>query len=117
MAINITQQAGTRKFNNEWFGRNQWQTASIAKQLLTCYSVEWLCGPKSKFKGLFTKLKIINIQNWQSFRQSMICTTLKTTVNSELQNLTLVSSSQLGTLEKMGSDWENRIERSSNSEL
>ena len=45
---------GNRKFHNEWFGRNQWLTASIAKLSLACYSVEWLRGPKSKIKGLFS---------------------------------------------------------------
>ena len=54
--INITQ-VGNRKFNNEWFVRNQWLTASIAKQSLACYSVEWVCGPKSGFNGVFSKLK------------------------------------------------------------
>ena len=33
--INITQQVGNRKFNNEWFGMSQWLTASV----------EWVCGP------------------------------------------------------------------------
>ena len=30
----MTKQVGNLKFNNEWFGRNQWLTASIAKQSL-----------------------------------------------------------------------------------
>ena len=46
------------KLQIQWFGRNQWLTASIAKQSLACYSVEWLCGPKSKIKDLFSKFKI-----------------------------------------------------------
>jgi hypothetical protein len=112
-----TQQVGNRKFNNEWFGRNQWLTASIAKQSLACYSVEWLCGTKSGIKGLFNKVKMINIQHWPCCQWSMICAKLKTTVNLELRNLTLVIFRQLGTGEKRAPTGEMRFERSSNSEL
>jgi hypothetical protein len=52
--INITQQVGNCNFINEWFGRNQWLTANVAKQSLACYSVEWLCGPTFKIKGLLS---------------------------------------------------------------
>ena len=77
-----------------------------AKQSLAWYTVEciqciqWLCGPKSGFKGLFSKLKVINIQHWPCCQSSMISAVLKTTVNSELRNLTSESSRQLGTWEK-----------------
>jgi hypothetical protein len=97
---NITQQVGNRKFNNEWFGRNRCLTALIAKQSLAHYSVEWLYGPKSEIKGLFSKPKMINIQHWPWCQWNMICAVLKTTVNSELQNLTSVSSREKGTLPK-----------------
>jgi hypothetical protein len=56
--INNTQKVRNRKFNNEWFGRNQWLTASVAKQSLAFYLVERVCGPSL---GLFSKLKRINI--------------------------------------------------------
>ncbi|KAK6301622.1 hypothetical protein J4Q44_G00276750, partial [Coregonus suidteri] len=80
---------------------------SIAKQSLAGYSVKWVCGPNSGFKSLFSMLKMINIQHWPCCQSSMISAALKTTVNSELGNLTSVSSRQLGTLEKTSSDWEN----------
>jgi hypothetical protein len=45
----------------------------------------------------------------------MICASLKTTVNSELQNLTFVSSRQLGILEKRATTGKIIFELSSNS--
>ena len=60
--MNIAQQVGNRKFNNECFGRNQWLTASVAKQSLACYLFSGVgVWSKSGFKGLFSKLKGINI--------------------------------------------------------
>ena len=50
----------------QWFGRNQWQ---------------WLCGAKSEIKGFFSKFKMINSQHWPCCQWSMICATLKTTLN------------------------------------
>ena len=37
--------------------------------------------------GLFSKFKMVNIQHWPCCQLSMICATLKTTVNSELRKL------------------------------
>jgi hypothetical protein len=75
--INIIQQVGNRKFNNEWLERNQCLTASIAKQSLVCSSVEWVCGPNSQFKVLLSKLKMLNIQHWRCCQSSMISDALK----------------------------------------
>ena len=62
-------------------------TASIAKKSLACYSVEWLCAPKSGIKGLFSNVELFQVQHWPCCQWSMICATLKTTVNSELRKL------------------------------
>jgi hypothetical protein len=68
---------------------------NIAKQSLAWYSVEWVCGHKSGFKGLFSKLKRINIQHWPWCQSSMSSATLKT----ELGNLISLGSRHLGTPE------------------
>jgi hypothetical protein len=53
----ITQHVGNQESSNEWFGRNQWLTASITKQSLACYSVEWVCGPSLGLRVSFPILK------------------------------------------------------------
>ena len=58
--INITQQVGNHKFNNERFGRNQRPTANLPKQSLfcfPCYSVERVCGPSLGLRVSFSSLK------------------------------------------------------------
>jgi hypothetical protein len=55
--IYITQQVGNRKFNNEWFGRNQWLTANVAKPSLASYSVERVCGLSLSLRVTFSSLK------------------------------------------------------------
>ena len=60
---------------------------------------------------------MINNQQWPCCQWSMICALIKATVNSELQNLTLVSLRQLGTLENRATTGTIRFELSSNSGL
>ena len=56
--MNITKQVGNCKFNNEWFGRNQ--SLNAITSLLFSGVCLW---SKSVIKGLFSKLKSINIQH------------------------------------------------------
>ena len=74
---------------------------------------------KSGFKGLFYKLKRINIQYWPCCQSSMTSAAFKSTGYSEIgKSQTSVSSRQLGTLKKkQAPTGKIRFERSSNSEL
>jgi hypothetical protein len=93
--VNITQPVGYCKFNNEWFGRNQWLTASIGRQSLACYSVEWVCCPglclRVSFPRLTFKIKHSHATpwarkvyiHWPYCQFSMSSAAFKTTGNSD----------------------------------
>ena len=72
--------SGRKEGISEGISDSQWLTAIIAKQSLACYSGEWLSGPKSGIKELFSKFKIINIQHWP-------CCQCSKQLNSELRKL------------------------------
>jgi hypothetical protein len=56
---------GNCKFNNEWFGKNQWLTAGVAKQSLFCFPCMLFGGEGVWSMSGFKDLK--HLSEWVSF--------------------------------------------------
>ena len=101
-----------------WFGRNQWLTCMRCKAITSLLFSGVGVWSKSGFKGLFSKLKRINMQHWPCCQSSMTAHALKTTGNTELGNLRLQWVQNNWELwQKWALTGKIRFEQSSNSEL